>query len=42
MELWKILLRILGMFAFVISFINNIALYFINITSDVYLVAEIV
>ena len=39
MELWKILLRILGMFAFVISFINNIALYFINITSDVYLVA---
>ena len=39
MELWKILLRILGMFTFVISFINTIALYFINITSDVYLVA---
>ena len=39
MELWNILLRILGMFAFVISFMNNIGLFFINLTSDVYLVA---
>ena len=39
MELWKILLRILGMFAFVVSFINNIGLFFINLSSDVYLVA---
>ena len=39
MELWKILLRILGMFGFVVSFINNIGLFFINLSSDVYLVA---
>ena len=38
-ELWNIFLRILGMFAFVISFMNNIGLFFINLTSDVYLVA---
>ena len=37
-ELWNILLKILGMFTFVITFINNIGLFFINLTSDVYLV----
>jgi hypothetical protein len=37
-ELWNILLKILGMFTFVITFINNIGLFFINLSSDVYLV----
>ena len=38
LTIWQSFLKILGMFAFVISFINNIGMFFINLTNDVYLV----